>query len=141
MIRGLSIGEAEYIAHRLATQFLQWDEPIPPFHTRYPEKLESCLAMPFQTFGKRELYKTLVDKAAIIFYLLVKNHPFQNGNKRIAVTTVLTFLFKNKKWLRVDNQEFYNFAVWVAQSSPTVRKQTVSAISVFLKKYLVEFGK
>lgn len=139
MIKGLSIGEVQYIAHTLAVQWMEWDEPIPPFHTRYPQKLESCLAMPFQTFGKRDLYKSFFDKAAILFYLLVKNHPFQNGNKRIAITALLAFLFKNDKWLKVDEVELYNFALWVAGSSPTVKEQTVEAIYVFLKKYVINF--
>lgn len=134
----LSIGEIQYIAHTLATKWMQWDEPIPPFDTRYPQKLESCLAAPFQTFGKRYLYKTLFDKTAILFYLLIKNHPFQNGNKRIAVAALLVFLYKNNKWLKVDNVELYNFAVWVASSSPPVKDQVVQAIVVFLKKYVVD---
>lgn len=132
------MGEVQYIAHTLATKWMEWDEPIPPFSTGYPHKLESCLAMPFQTFGKKDLYKTLFKKAAILFYLLIKNHPFQNGNKRIAVTAVLIFFFKNKSWLNVDNQEFYNFAVWVAESPPSVREQTIEAIMIFFKKYLVK---
>lgn len=138
MILGLSIGEVEYIAHTLAKNWMDWDEPIPCFSTRYPNKLESCLAMPFQGVGKREFYKTLTEKAAILFYLMIKNHPFQNGNKRIAVTSLLVFLYKNKKWLKVDNTELYNFAVWVAQSSSTVKDQVVDAVSVFLKKYVID---
>lgn len=141
MIRSLSIGELQYAAHALAIAWMEWDEPIPPFDSRFPHKLESCLAAPFQTFGRHDLYKTLVDKAAIFFYLLIKNHPFQNGNKRIAVAALLVFLFKNRKWLKVDNTELYNFAVWVASSPPTVKEQTVAAIGVFLKKYVVALRK
>ena len=140
MISGLSIGEIEYIAHTLAKELMDLDEPIPHFSTRYPNKLESCLAMPFQGIGRREFYGSLIKKGAIFFYLMIKNHPFQNGNKRIAVTSLLVFLYKNKKWLKVDNTELYNFAVWVAESSPTVKDQVVEAIGVFLRKYVVEFG-
>jgi len=68
---------------------------------------------------------------------LIKNHPFQNGNKRIAITTLLVFLDKNDKWLRVDNVEFYNFAVWVASSPADVKEETVAAIEKFVKKNLV----
>jgi death-on-curing protein len=137
MIKGLNIGEVQMIAHTLAVSWMAWDEPIPPFSTRFPAKLESCLAMPFQTVGRRDLYPGLTQKAAILFYLLVKNHPFQNGNKRIAVTSLLVFLHKNGKWLKVDNQELYNFAVWVAESPASVKDQTVEATQVFIKKYMV----
>jgi prophage maintenance system killer protein len=65
---------------------------------------------------------------------MIKNHPFQNGNKRIAITTLLTFLYKNNKWIEVDNMKFYNFARWVASSDPEVKDQTVGAIAEFIKK-------
>jgi death-on-curing family protein len=67
---------------------------------------------------------------------MIKNHPFQNGNKRIAITTLLTFLFINNKWLKVDAQELYNFTVWVAQSPPQFKEQVVSAIQKFIKDNL-----
>jgi len=138
MVKGLSIGEVQMIAHTLAINWMEWGEPIPPFSSRFPAKLESCLAMPFQTVGRKDLYPGLLQKAAILFYLLVKNHPFQNGNKRIAVTSLLVFLHKNEKWLRVDNQELYNFAVWVAESPASVKSQTVDAIHVFVESHLID---
>ncbi len=138
MIKSLSIGEVEYIAFSLARELMTYSEPIPDFTTRYPNTLESCLATPFQNFGRKPFYKRIVGKAAILFYLMIKNHPFQNGNKRIAMTTLFVFLHKNKKWLRVDNQELYNFAVWVAQSNPKLKKDTVQAIETFLSTYLID---
>jgi death-on-curing family protein len=137
-IKSLSIVEIEYVAHRLAKKIMNWNEPIPDFSARFPNKLESCLAVPFQTFGKRLLYKGLVEKASILFYLMVKNHPFENGNKRIAMTTIFYFLYKNNKWMRVDNQELYNFAKWVAQSNPKLKDETVLAIQKFIKTYIIE---
>ena len=133
----VTVKEVEYIAFRLAKEMLAFDEPIPDFSTRFPNILESCLAVPFQRFSKKSLYPTLVSKAAILFYLLIKNHPFQNGNKRIAMTTLLVFLYRNNKWFRVDTQELYNFTVWVAQSPRTVKDETVKATEKFLKTYLV----
>jgi hypothetical protein len=54
------------------------------------------------------------------------------------MTTLFVFLYKNKKWLRVDNQELYNFAVWVAQSNPKLKDETVAAIEKFVKTYMVD---
>ena len=45
--------------------------------------------------------------------------------------TLLVFLYKNKKWIRVDIKEFYNFTVWVAESAPLFKEETVSAIKNF----------
>ena len=112
-MKNITVKEVEYIAFKLAQEMLSFDEPIPDFSTRFPNILESCLATPFQSFAKKSLYPTLVSKAAMLFYLLIKNHPFQNGNKRIAMTTLFVFLYRNGKWLKVDTQELYNFTVWV----------------------------
>jgi len=135
-MKPLSVTEVEYVAFRLAKELMAWDEPIPDFSSRFPNILESSLAAPFQTFHKKPLYQGLLGKAAALFYFMIKNHPFQNGNKRIAMTTLFYFLYKNKKWLRVDNQELYNFAKWVALSNPRLKSPTLLAIEKFLSVYL-----
>lgn len=140
-MKAITIKEVEYIAFRLAREILPFDEPIPDFSSRFPNILESCLATPFQKFAKKTLYPTLVAKVAMLFYLLIKNHPFQNGNKRIAMTTLFVFLYRNGKWLKVDTQELYNFTVWVAQSPRTVKDETVKATEKFLKTHLVKLEK
>jgi death-on-curing protein len=137
-MKNITVKEVEYIAFKLAQEMLSFDEPIPDFSTRFPNILESCLATPFQSFAKKSLYPTFMSKAAMLFYLLIKNHPFQNGNKRIAMTTLFVFLYRNGKWLKVDTQELYNFTVWVAQSPRTVKDETVKATEKFLKTHLVK---
>jgi len=137
-IKQISILDVEYIAYRLAKTLMEWDEPIPDFGTRYPHILESCLKVPFQTFDGKVLYKGLVEKAAILFYLMIKNHPFENGNKRIAVTTLLVFFSDNERWIDVDNQELYNFAKWVAASNPKLKDSTMKAIIEFFDLHLVD---
>lgn len=135
-LKSISIAEVEQVAHALARELMTWSEPIPDFGSRFPNVLESCIAVPFQRFSRRTLYKGLVPKAAILFYLMVKNHPFENGNKRIAVTTLLYFLIKNSRWLNVDNQSLYNFAVWVAESPAVAKEGTTKAIESFLKLHI-----
>ena len=138
MMQTITVKIVEHLALKLAQEMLAFDEPIPDFTTRYPHRLESCLATPFQTFAKKSLYSSLVTKASILFYLMIKNHPFQNGNKRIAMTTLMVFLFLNKKWIKVDTQELYNFTVWIAQSPPKLKNEVVKAIEKFIKTYLVK---
>jgi death-on-curing family protein len=136
-MRLITIKEVEYLAFRLAKEHLSFDEPIPDFTTRFPNSLESCLITPFQKFSGKSLYPSLTSKASILFYLMIKNHPFQNGNKRIAITTLLVFLYENGKWLKIDNQSFYNFTVWVAQSPAELKKEVVIGIEKFIQKHLV----
>ncbi len=135
----LTVNEVAYVAYELARRILHWDEPIPPFNTRFPNILESCLATPFQSFGGKALYPRFIEKASILFYLMIKNHPFKNGNKRIAMTTMLYFLMQHKKWLRVNNFQFYKFTIWVAESDAVLRDSTVDAIEQFISLYLVNF--
>ena len=134
----ISIVEIEYLAFNLAKETMDFNEPIPAFSTRFPHILESCLGTPLQGFSGRSLYHGLISKAGILFYLMVKNHPFQNGNKRIAMTTLFVLLHKNKKWLKVDNQELYNFATWVAASPARLKDETVKAVEKFIKTCLVD---
>lgn len=134
----LTVKEVEYIAFRLAKEMLSFYETIPDFVTRFPNRLESCLATPFQSFSRRSLYSSFLSKASILFYLMIKNHPFQNGNKRIAMTTLFVYLYKNRKWIEVDSQELYNFTVWIAQSPPRLKDEVVKAIEKFLKLHVVD---
>jgi prophage maintenance system killer protein len=134
-MKTLTIPQVEYIASRLAREKLYFDER--EVSERFPHILESCLVTPFQKSSRRLLYPSLVAKAGILFYLMIKNRPFQEGNRRIAVTTLLVFLHKNNKWLKADIGEFYNFTVWVAQSPVELKRQVVSGIELFIRTHLV----
>ena len=137
MIRSITLKEVEYLAFKLAQETLSFNEPIPDFGTRRANILESCIAAPFQSFGRKTLYRTLVGKASILFYLMIKNHPFQNGNKRIAMTTLLVFLHMNGNWIKADMQELYNFTMWIAQSPPQFKEETVRAVEKFVLSHMV----
>jgi len=134
----ISITDLEFITFRLTKELIVYQEPIPDFSTRFPNILESCLSVPFQEFAKKPLYQGLINQAAILFYLMIKNHPFQNGNKRIALTSLLVLLYKNNKWLKVNNKKLYDFTIQVAASPGKSKKETLQIIEHFLKTYLVD---
>ncbi|MFC1546439.1 type II toxin-antitoxin system death-on-curing family toxin [bacterium] len=140
-LQSLSIEEVKYLAFHLANKHLSFSEPIPDFSTRFPNILESCLATPFQSFSKKSLYPNFISKTSILFYLMIKNHPFQNGNKRIAITTLFVFLYKNGKWLNVDTKTLYDFAIWVTTSQSRLKDPTCKAIEKFIKDYITELDK
>lgn len=139
--KSLSVAEIEFIAFRLAEKFMTWNEPIPDFGSRFSNILESCLNQPFIQFSRKDLYRGLVGKASIMFYLMIKNHPFQNGNKRIAIMSLLYFLNKNGKWLDMDNKTLYDFAKNIVGSKPQSREKITIYIQDIIKKYLVDFPK
>jgi len=138
MKQRVTVKEVERITFKMARELMSFNEPIPDFSTRLPNLLESCLAAPFQTFGGKFLYPDFLTRAGMLFYLMIKNHPFENGNKRIAITTLLTFLFANRKWLVANTQELYNFTVWIAQSPPELKDEVVKAIEKFFKRHTRE---
>jgi len=137
MTHPITTFEVEHVAFALARQYYTFNEPIPDFTTRFPNVLESCLSNPFQTYSRKDLYAGLVKKASILFYLMIKNHPFQNGNKRIAMTTLLYFLYKHNKWIRVDDEVFYRFALWVTESPSDAKEEVITYIEKFIKQHIV----
>lgn len=80
-------------------------------------KLEASLATPAQNVFGAELYPDLWSKGAILFFLLIKNHAFIDGNKRAGLYALLRFLEINGFTLSgVSNDELYQFTMDVANS-------------------------
>ena len=91
-------------------------EPMTGFDDHEKALLESALGNPQQTFSGQDLYPTLADKGAILYYSLIKNHPFKNGNKRTATATLLVFMYINDLWLREsEKNENENYLVELAK--------------------------
>lgn len=86
--------------------------------------LKGILGSIDQTFGGTELYPTVEDKAANLLYLVVKNHPFIDGNKRIASLLFVWFLEKNKLLShptgerKIDDNTLVALTLLVAESNP-----------------------
>jgi death on curing protein len=136
-VKPLTLNEAEFIAHTLVKELMDFeDEPIPPFNTRYPGILESCLLEPFQGFGGKDLHPTFERKAAVMFYLVIKNHPFENGNKRMAVVLNQILCYKNKRWLDIPPLDLYNIATDVAKSKPKEKDDILNALDKTFNKYI-----
>lgn len=95
----------------------------------------SSVAQIYQTFDGGELYPTLEEKAAMLLYLVVKNHSFVDGNKRIAASCFLYFLDKNnllydsKNQPVVDNSTLFALTLLVAESNPT-EKDTIKQVII-----------
>lgn len=131
----------EFLCFDLTRELMTFQEPIPDYSTRNSSLLESSLASPKQTFAGKLLYPTLSKQAAILFYSLIKNHPFRNGNKRIAVMGLLTHLAINQKWINIDPIDLYKLACKVSKSNPKKMGQILHTIEKSIEKNTVDFLK
>lgn len=76
--------------------------------------LDSALNSCFQTFDGKELYPTKEEKAAILGYSLISNHAFVDGNKRIGLLVMLSFLEINGIKLSMQNQDLIDLGLGIA---------------------------
>lgn len=79
--------------------------------------LESALNAPFQTFDGEYIYKTIKAKAAKLGYFLVKNHPFIDGNKRIGILVMITFLEINGIEITCTDDELIDLGFGLADGT------------------------
>jgi death-on-curing family protein len=108
------------------------------------KNFESSLAQISKGFGANDFYPTLEEKAATLLYLVVKNHSFVDGNKRIAAACFLKFLEQNNmlmdsdKQLIISNDTLASLTLFIASSNPeemgTVKKLVVSVLNRKLNK-------
>lgn len=133
----LTIDDFEFICFDFARERLTFNEPIPDYSTRENSLLESALGSPRQSFGGKFLYPTLIKQSSILFYSLIKNHPFKNGNKRIAVISLLVFLSLNNRWLSINPYDLYKFAQKVASSKSKEKDKALKTIEATIEKSLV----
>jgi death-on-curing protein len=128
----------EKMCHRLAVVvFDTEEEPIAKFEDHELSLLDSALNAPKQTFDQKDLYPSLEEKAAILYYSLNKNHPFKNGNKRIATASLLVFLFLNDKWLDMPMEKLLEQTLRVAQSKPKERDTLLVELHQWIRDHLV----
>ena len=84
------------------------------FGIRSEELLESAIEAPFQTFNGKELFPSKIEKAARLGYGLVANHPFLDGNKRIGVHIMISFLETNGIHLAFSDEIITDIALGIA---------------------------
>ena len=75
------------------------------FANEKDESFKSSIGQIYQTFGGEELYPSVEEKAATLLYLVVKNHSFSDGNKRIAAMLFLWFMDRNRVLYAADGHK------------------------------------
>ncbi|OGE82538.1 MAG: hypothetical protein A2846_02920 [Candidatus Doudnabacteria bacterium RIFCSPHIGHO2_01_FULL_49_9] len=94
------------------------------FGVELSHKLESILGAIEQTYAGKPLYKSLEEKAANLFYLVIKDHPFVDGNKRIGSLLFLLYLIQNHIFYnrrgerKINDTALVSLALLIAESKP-----------------------
>ena len=103
------------------------------------EKLRGIIGAIHQTFDKKELYKTVEEKAANLLYLAVKGHPFIDGNKKIAAILFVYFLNKNNflfdknHELKISENTLVTLILLVSVSGPEEKEIMINLIINLIK--------
>lgn len=94
--------------------------------------LEAALARPNATFGQQDLYPEILDKAAALFESLIINHPFIDGNKRIAYVILRLILNENHLDIAASQNEKFEFVIAASKG-----EYRFDEIREWLSKHLV----
>ncbi|UPS90732.1 RhuM family protein [Bizionia sp. M204] len=140
--KGLTKREADYPSladyQKLINQMLaEFDSAV--FGKEKDKSFESSVAQIAKGFGSADFYPTLEEKATMLLYLVVKNHSFVDGNKRIAAACFLKFLQQNNMLFNsqqqpiISNDTLASLTLFIASSKPeemeTVKRLVISVLN------------
>ena len=103
------------------------------FGNEKDDSFKGSIGAIYQSFGGKDLYPTLEEKAANLLYFVTKNHSFSDGNKRIAATMFLYFLDKNQALFidgekTIDDHTLVALTIMIAESNPEEKEMMISVI-------------
>lgn len=116
---------------------LRFNEESNLFAIERDKGLSSIINNIYQSFDGKDVYKSIEEKASNFLYLIVKNHTFIDGNKRIAATLFIYFLnfynilYKNNKQV-IDNNTLAALTLLIAESNPKEKEIIIDLVMNFL---------
>ena len=116
---------------------LRFNQESSLFAVERDKGLESIIRNIYQSFAGQDIYKSIEEKGANFLYLIVKNHVFADGNKRIAATLFIYFLnfygilYKDGKQT-IDNNTLAALTLLIAESNPKEKEVIIDLVMNFL---------
>lgn len=110
------------------------------FGNEKDNSFKSSIGQIYQTFDGKDLYPSVEEKAAMLLYLVTKNHSFSDGNKRIAATLFLWFmqnngiLYNNDGSKRISNGTLVALTLMIAESRPEEKDVMVKVVVNLINK-------
>jgi prophage maintenance system killer protein len=130
----IKLDEAVAAIKELKKQLMQKKEASELFGKQKDDSFAGILGNVVQSFGGEYLYKSIEEQAAHLLYFVIKNHPFNDGDKRIRAFLFIWFLEKNKHRfkksgeLKINDNALVALALLVAQSNPADKEIMVKLI-------------
>ena len=132
--RKISYKDCLNIIHKL-----KFNEKSSIFAIERDKGLQSIIGNIYQSFDGQDIYKSIEEKAANFLYLIVKNHVFVDGNKRIAATLFIYFLnyydilYKDNKKV-IDNNTLAALTLLIAESNPKEKNVIIDLVMNFMNE-------
>lgn len=110
------------------------------FGNEKDQSFKSSISTIYQTFGGEELYPSIEEKAAMLLYLVTKNHSFSDGNKRIAAFLFLWFLenngilYRNDSTRLIENNTLVALTLMIAESRTEEKDMMVKVVVNLINK-------
>ena len=131
----LNYEEAIYVISAISKDLISKKEAGNLFGQEYGEKFKGILGNIYQSFGGKEVYPSIEEKAAHFLYFSVKDHPFVDGNKRIASFLFIYLLDRNNCFYKDSGEKKINdnaltvLALLIAASDPKEKDTLVKLIT------------
>ena len=135
----LSADEPIKVVKALKRSLVDKGEASQLFGREYENKFKAILGSIYQTFGGKELYGSLEERAAHLLYFIIKDHPFADGNKRIGSFLFIYFLDRNKFLYKASGEKKINdnalttLALLIAVSNPKEKEKIIKIITNLLE--------
>lgn len=124
----LSYETAVNAVNALRTDLAARNEATTLFGNEREHGLQSILGNIEQTFDGEPLYKTIEERAAHLFYFVIKDHPFSDGNKRIGCLIFLIYLKLQNKVIKINDNGLVALALLIAESNPAQKDLMVRLV-------------
>jgi death-on-curing family protein len=143
--KGLHFADVEYPSlndYKMIVNFLKKDSDSKIVGIEKDESFESAISQIRQGFDNNDIYPSIEEKAAMLLYLIVKNHAFIDGNKRIAAACFLMFLERNKLLFNesglpiIGNESLAALTLFIASSNPAEMETVKRLIISFLNRHI-----
>ena len=132
--------EITYEECREVIESLRFGRESSLFGVEKDSSFKGAIGNVFQSFGGRDLYPTLEEKAAHLLYFVVKDHSFLDGNKRIAAAVFLYFLDRNGALFTptgektIDDSALVAMTILIAESKPEEKDVMVALVMHFIRR-------